>query len=186
LTDHPKTTGSTAFIGGGHANVIKSLSISKQSSIRLSNPPPASAKQTNPLSAGRRVQLTILKRAMGFHRSLPNSSQTTLLKLKEARFRDGYWPNAKLFMFPMYWPIPNTLTWRRQLPAFVPYLVFQCCAKMRTLGYQPPFLSDDGRRHHGRERARSRFNIYNPSAADCGAWEGRPIGTLFAAAHLVR
>jgi hypothetical protein len=129
LTDHLKSTNSIDFIGGGHANVIKSPSISNQSSIRLSNPPPASAKQTKPLSAGRKAQLTILKRAMGFHRSLPNSSQPTLLKLKEARFRDGRWPNAKLFMFPMYWPIPNTLTWRRQLPAFVPYLVFQCCAK---------------------------------------------------------
>jgi hypothetical protein len=118
LTDHPKTTGSTAFIGGGHANVIKSLSISNQSSPRLSNPPPASAKQTKPLSAGRKAQLTILKRAMGFHRSLPNSSQPTLLKLKEARFRDGRWPNAKLFMFPMYWPIPNTLNVAQTIAGF--------------------------------------------------------------------
>jgi hypothetical protein len=29
-------------------------------------------------------------------------------------------------------------------------------------------------------------DLYNPSAAECGGWEGRPIGTLFAAVHLVR
>jgi two-component system NtrC family sensor kinase len=54
--------------------------------------------------------LSILKQAMGFHRSSSNSSQTTLLKLTEARFRDECWPSARLFIFPMYWPIPNTLT----------------------------------------------------------------------------
>ena len=47
-------------------------------------------------------------------------------------------------------------------------------------------LSDDGRRHHRRERTRSRFDLYNPSATDCGGWKDRPIGTLFAAVHLVR
>ena len=47
--------------------------------------------------------------------------------------------------------------------------------------HQPSLLSDDGRRHHRRERARSWFDLYNPTAADCGGWEGRPIGTLFAA-----
>jgi hypothetical protein len=34
--------------------------------------------------------------------------------------------------------------------------------------------------------SRSWFDVYHPSAADCGRWEGRPIGTLFAAVHLVR
>jgi hypothetical protein len=28
--------------------------------------------------------------------------------------------------------------------------------------------------------------FYYPSAADCGGWEGHPIGPLFAAVHLVR
>jgi signal transduction histidine kinase len=29
------------------------------------------------------------------------------------------------------------------------------------------------------------FDLYNASAADCRGWEGRPIGTLFAAVHFV-
>ena len=35
--------------------------------------------------------------------------------------------------------------------------------------YQPSFLPDDGRRHHGRERAWSRLDIYNPAATSGGS-----------------
>ncbi len=51
---------------------------------------------------------------------------------------------------------------------------------------QQALLPDDGRRHHGRERARPRLDLHDPTAEDCGGREGRPIGTLFAAVHLVR
>ena len=53
-------------------------------------------------------------------------------------------------------------------------------------GDQQAVLPDDGRRYHGRERARTRLDLHDPSATDCGGWEGRPIGTRFAAVHLVR
>jgi two-component system, NtrC family, sensor kinase len=33
--------------------------------------------------------------------------------------------------------------------------------------HQSAFLSDDGRRHYGRERTRPRLNLYDPPAADC-------------------
>ena len=29
-------------------------------------------------------------------------------------------------------------------------------------------LSDDGRRHHGRERTRSRLDLHDPATEDCG------------------
>ena len=38
--------------------------------------------------------------------------------------------------------------------------------------HQQAFLPDDGRRHHGRERARSGINLHDPSAENCGRSEG--------------
>ena len=38
---------------------------------------------------------------------------------------------------------------------------------------QQTLLPDDGRRHHGRERARPRLDLHDPPAADCGSPQGR-------------
>ena len=37
---------------------------------------------------------------------------------------------------------------------------------------QQALLSDDGRRHHGRERARPRLDLHHPAAENCGRSEG--------------
>src|SRR5262249_59598779 len=87
------------------------------------------AKRTRSPSVDRKAQLIILKRAMDFHLSLPNSLQITLLKLTEVRPREEYCSNTKLFIFPIFWPIPNTLLGRRQLATFVPFLASHCCEK---------------------------------------------------------
>jgi hypothetical protein len=38
--------------------------------------------------------------------------------------------------------------------------------------HQPALLPDDGRRHHGRERAWPRIDLHNPAAEDCGSFKG--------------
>ena len=35
--------------------------------------------------------------------------------------------------------------------------------------HQPAFLPHDGRRHHGRKRARPRLDLHDPAASDCGS-----------------
>jgi hypothetical protein len=48
----------------------------------------------------------------------------------------------------------------------------------RSLGYgawprhQPALLPNDGRRHYGREQARSRIDLHDPAAKDCGSSQG--------------
>ena len=44
---------------------------------------------------------------------------------------------------------------------------------------QPAVLSDDGRRHYGRERARPRIDLHDPAAENCGRFRRKrllPIG----------
>jgi hypothetical protein len=38
--------------------------------------------------------------------------------------------------------------------------------------HQPPLLSDDGWRHHGRKRDWPRLNLHDPATEDCGRSEG--------------
>src|SRR5262245_10522719 len=109
-------------------------SILRQCSTRWLNRLPASARRTRPLLVDPKAKLIILKRAVGFHLSSSNSSQITLLKLTEVRFRDECCSNVKLFIFPMFWLTPNTP------PANVsgvvdtaPFLAFHCCEKERQL-----------------------------------------------------
>jgi putative methionine-R-sulfoxide reductase with GAF domain len=44
-------------------------------------------------------------------------------------------------------------------------------------------LPDDGRGHHGRERAGSWIDVHDPVAQDCGSPQEHSIETLFAAVH---
>ena len=90
----------------------------------------ACAKRSKPSLAGQKVQLIISKRVMGFCLSTLSSSQIILLKLTEARLRDEHTSNAKLFMFLMFWSIPNTLMRREErLGAFAPFFLFHWFAK---------------------------------------------------------
>jgi GAF domain len=81
---------------------------------------PASVKPTRPLSVVQRTQRFILKQPLEFRLSLPNSSKITPFRLIEVRSRVECCSNAELFMSTTFCPIPNTLTERRQLVAFVP------------------------------------------------------------------
>src|SRR5262245_21571936 len=68
----------------------------------------------------------------------PNSQQITLLKLTKGRFRDECCSNAKLFIFPMFWLIPNTLIEEcRKVAAFAPVFASHSYEKQRQFASSP-------------------------------------------------